>query len=93
MPRNYETPEVVIAPTVIPIYKRELRVRWIDTDEKNQGVSFTIEREGKMITFKADAAKLDEPLAQFNNQTLRQVFDALGDTCLNLDHTDYEELI
>lgn len=90
MPRNYEVEEVIIPPAVIPVYKRELNVRWVDNDEKNNGVVFTVEREGKRITFKADGPKLDVPLEEFGNKTLRELFDALGDTCLGINPADFD---
>lgn len=92
MPREYQVPEQVIPAAVIPIYKRKLQVSWVDADEKNNGVMFTVEREGKLKTFRADGSKLDIPLPQFGNQTLRQLFDALGDTCLGMDPADFDEV-
>lgn len=90
MPRNYEVEEVVIPAVVVPVYKRKLEIEWVDADEKNNGVKFVVEREGKRITFKADGEKLDVPLAEFGNQTLRQLFDSLGDTCLGMNPDDFD---
>lgn len=91
MPRNYEVPEQVIPAAVIPIYKRELNIRWVGTDETNEGAYFTVEREGKMKLFRATGAKLDVPRPEFGGQTLRQLFDALGDTCLGMDPAEFDQ--
>lgn len=90
MPINYTKPEEIIPKQTVQVYKRELTIEWIDTNEKNNGVSFTVERsDGKKFTFKADGDQLDQQLDVLNGATLREFFDSIGNSLLSLNHATY----
>lgn len=83
-------PEEVVPAKELIIRRRELYVVWKDDDEKLNLVEFGIERsDGTKLTFKADGAQLDEPLAALGGATLRQFFDQIGQGLLQVDPTPY----
>lgn len=88
--RNWIIPEEVLPERTVRVWKREMRVSWVDADEKNSGIVFTIEREdGKILTYKADGQQLDVQIAALGGHTLREFFDSVGDNLLSLDPTAY----
>ena len=90
MPIDYTKPPVVTPEETVKVYKRRLVVEWVDADEKNNGITFSVEREdGARPEFKADGRQLDEPLAALGVKTLREFFDGVGDALLAVDPTQY----